>query len=57
MLQPYGTEERPDPIAERVGLGMFTDREKDMDSLIEWVDMVGRKVGRSTIASSGNGMM
>jgi|GEM_PF-2168915 len=47
MLQPYGTEERPDPIAERVGLGMFTDREKDMDSLIEWVDMVGRKVGRS----------
>ena len=36
--QAYSTAERPDPIAERVGLGMFTDREREMAELMEWVN-------------------
>ncbi|MEM7539494.1 MAG: hypothetical protein AAF639_45480, partial [Chloroflexota bacterium] len=47
ISQDYSTEERPDPIAERVGFGMFTDREREMDRLMKWVDRVGRKTGRS----------
>ncbi|MEM7531351.1 MAG: restriction endonuclease [Chloroflexota bacterium] len=39
--------EEQDPIAERVGLDIFTDREWEMDSLMQWADMVARKVGRS----------
>ncbi|MEM7539350.1 MAG: hypothetical protein AAF639_44750, partial [Chloroflexota bacterium] len=40
-------DQRPDPISERIGLGMFTDREKEMASLMKWVDLVEQKVGRS----------
>ncbi|MEM7534542.1 MAG: hypothetical protein AAF639_20340, partial [Chloroflexota bacterium] len=47
ISQDYSTEERPDPISERVGVGMFTDREREMDRLMKWVDLVGQKVGRS----------
>ena len=39
--------EQQDPIAERVGLDIFTDREWEIDSLMQWADMVARKVGRS----------
>ena len=38
---------RIDPIQERIGEGMFTDREKEMKFLMKWVDMVGKKYGRS----------
>ncbi|MEM7535561.1 MAG: hypothetical protein AAF639_25520, partial [Chloroflexota bacterium] len=47
ISQDYSTEERPDPIPERVGFGMFTDREREMDRLMKWVNLVGQKVGRS----------
>jgi len=39
--------ERTDPIAERVGLDIFTDREREMDALMEWVDRMAQKFGRS----------
>ena len=39
--------ERPDPIAERVGLDIFTDREREMDGLMDWADRVTRNFGRS----------
>ncbi|MEM7539698.1 MAG: hypothetical protein AAF639_46510 [Chloroflexota bacterium] len=47
ILQDYPTKERLDPIAERVGLDMFTDREREMDRLMKWVNRVGKKAGRS----------
>ncbi|MEM7533786.1 MAG: hypothetical protein AAF639_16495, partial [Chloroflexota bacterium] len=47
ISQDYPTEDRPDPIAERVGLGMFTDREREMAELMKWVNRVGKKAGRS----------
>ena len=46
-LQSVQAAERPDPIPERVGEGMFTDREREMASLMKWVNLVGQKVGRS----------
>ena len=39
--------ERIDPIQERVGEGMFTDREAEMASLMVWVEKVAQKYGRS----------
>ncbi|MEM7535127.1 MAG: restriction endonuclease [Chloroflexota bacterium] len=39
--------EQIDPIAERVGLDIFTDRDHEMNDLMQWADMVARKVGRS----------
>jgi len=39
--------ERIDPIPERVGKGMFTDREREMDSLMEWSGWVADNVGKS----------
>ncbi|MEM7531599.1 MAG: restriction endonuclease [Chloroflexota bacterium] len=39
--------DRPDPIPERVGEGMFTDREEEMAVLMEWAGMVADKYGRS----------
>ncbi|MEM7532300.1 MAG: hypothetical protein AAF639_08990, partial [Chloroflexota bacterium] len=45
--QPVQNPERPDPIPERIGLGIFTDREYEMDSLMEWAEMVAEKYGRS----------
>jgi len=45
--QKIPNPERPDPIPERVGLGIFTDREYEMDSLMEWAQMVAEKWGRS----------
>jgi len=47
MLFDLDNREHPDPIPERVGVGMFTDRETQMDFLMNWVDMVGQKIGRS----------
>ncbi|MEM7539085.1 MAG: restriction endonuclease [Chloroflexota bacterium] len=45
--QHVQNQERPDPIPERIGLGIFTDREYEMDSLMEWAEMVAEKWGRS----------
>ncbi|MEM7534638.1 MAG: hypothetical protein AAF639_20835, partial [Chloroflexota bacterium] len=47
ISQDYPTEDRPDPIPERVGFGMFTDREREMARLMKWVNRVGKKAGRS----------
>jgi len=47
MSQIIQTTEKPDPIPERVGLGIFTDREREMAWLMDWVDMVAQKFGRS----------
>ena len=47
MAQNFQNEEQPDPIQERVGLGMFTDREAEMASLMKWVNLVDQKIGRS----------
>ncbi|MEM7531005.1 MAG: hypothetical protein AAF639_02410 [Chloroflexota bacterium] len=45
--QNFPNPDRPDPIPERVGLGIFTDRESEMASLMEWAQMVAEKWGRS----------
>ena len=47
MAQNIQNTKRPDPIPERVGEGMFTDREVEMASLMEWVQWVADKFGRS----------
>ena len=39
--------ERPDPIQERVGLGIFTDREREMASLMACVEMAVQRYGHS----------
>lgn len=33
--------ENPDPIQERVGLGLFTDREEELANLMQWVGWLG----------------
>lgn len=38
---------RPNPIRERVGEDIFTDREEELAFLMEWADMVARKVEKS----------
>ncbi|MBV7335044.1 hypothetical protein KFU94_43775 [Chloroflexi bacterium TSY] len=45
--QTLQNPEKPYPIQERVGLGIFTDREREMDSLMEWAEMVAQKYGHS----------
>jgi len=47
MSEYNQNSERLDPIAERVGLDIFTDREREMDALMDWADRVARKFGRS----------
>ncbi|MBV7333503.1 hypothetical protein KFU94_35765 [Chloroflexi bacterium TSY] len=47
IAQPFENSDHPDPIQERVGLGMFTDREQELASLMEWVEQVAQKYGRS----------
>ncbi|MEM7532654.1 MAG: restriction endonuclease [Chloroflexota bacterium] len=39
--------ERPDPIPERVGLGIFTDREDELDWLMTWAESVAQNFGYS----------
>ncbi|MEM7530710.1 MAG: restriction endonuclease [Chloroflexota bacterium] len=46
-LQKINIPDRPNPIAERVGEGMFTDREEEMATLMEWVDHVVNDNGKS----------
>ncbi|MEM7537455.1 MAG: hypothetical protein AAF639_35120, partial [Chloroflexota bacterium] len=45
--QNFQQQKRPDPIIERVGKGIFTDREYEMASLMEWAQMVADEYGRS----------
>lgn len=48
MIAPTDEKkDQPDPIQERVGLGMFTDREEELADLMQWVGWVARKFGRS----------
>ncbi|MEM7531621.1 MAG: restriction endonuclease [Chloroflexota bacterium] len=46
-LQIPESTNRPYPIRERAGEGMFTDREEEMASLMSWVNEVTDKYGRS----------
>jgi len=47
MGQNIQNIKRIDPIQERAGEGMFTDRELEMNMLMDWVNSVARKFGKS----------